>query len=96
MLKLDKVHAILMCPTLNYDRDSLGVCLFMNHPSASYSRQLKDYFGGDNAWDATVHKGASVIASFVDKWLLRASSLLVILSSGFLEILQVCGRKIHD
>ena len=60
---------------LNYDRDSLGVSLFMNHSLTSYSRQLKDYLGGDNAPDATIHKRASVVATLMDKWLLRTITL---------------------
>ena len=46
MEKLDEAHVILKCQALNYDRDSLGVRLFINHSLTSYSRQLKDYLGG--------------------------------------------------
>ena len=75
MEKLNEAHVILKCHALNYDRDSLGVSLFTNHSLTSYSRQLKDYLGGDNAPDATIHKRASVVATLMDKWLLRTITL---------------------
>ena len=37
MEKLDESHVILKCMLLKYDRHSLGVHLFMDHSSASYS-----------------------------------------------------------
>ena len=75
MEKLNEAHVILKCHALNYDRDSLGVSLFTNHSLTSYSRQLKDYLGGDNAPDATIHKRASVVATLMDKWLLQTITL---------------------
>ena len=71
--KLDEEHVITRCPALDFERNSLGVTQYMDIRNqghqASYSRQFKEYLGGDNAPATTMARRAGIIQTMISTWL---------------------------
>ena len=64
---------VTTCPALAFERDSLGVSQFLTlrgqTQPASFSRQFKDYLGGDNAPALTMARRAGIIRTMLATWL---------------------------
>ena len=77
--KLNKEHVITRCPALDYERISLGVAQYLDLRSqtqlANYSRQFKDYLGGDNAPALTMARRAGIIQTMLTTWLHYAGAM---------------------
>ena len=71
--KLNEEHVITRCPALDYERKSLGVVQYLDLRSqtqpASFSRQFKDYLGGDNDPALTMARRAGIIRTMLATWL---------------------------
>ena len=75
--KLNEEHVITRCPALDYERNSLGVAQYLRSQTqlASYSRQFKDYFGGDNAPALTMARKAGIIQTMRTTWVHYAEAM---------------------